>query len=345
MPRQTVGIWAEENPARGRSMVYNENDMRMARPLLCVILIGLLGSCGGTKEPTPVTPRSAATDLTSVRPEVGFSGRIVFQSDLDGDNEIYVLTADGLAQLTDNSWDDRYPRWSPDGRRIAFSANARGTFDLFVMGADGGPPEAVTNFPEDELEVTWSPDGSSLAFTRDAGRTSGGGEAIWSIDLGSRRAAETIPGFGRANGLPDISPVSRDIAFTGKRRLGGWDVFLYDPRDQRVRDLTKGGVACRARFSPDGRRMAYVSSEADGKGDIWVMEADGSAKERITARDDTYDYFPSWSPDGTQIVFGSNARDKYADRGDWALYLVNLSDRRVARLLDTPGRDVFPDWR
>ncbi len=319
--------------------------MRFRRALTVAAVIGLLAGCGGAKEPPAASSAPAAFDLGAVRPQISFSGSIVFQSDLDGDNEIYVLTSAGLRKLTDNAWDDRYPRWSPDGKRIAFSANPAGNFDLFVMDAGGQSPAAVTSSPEDELDVAWSPDGGSLAFTRDTTRTPGGDEATWMIDLGTRQASEAVRGFRRSNGLPDISAASQGIVFTGKRLLGGWAVFLFDPRDDSVRELASRGGACRARFSPDGSRIAYVSSEADGKGDIWVMNADGSAKVRLTARDETYDYFPSWSPDGTQVVFCSNARDKYADKGDWGLYLVGLADRSAVRLLDTPGRDVFPDWR
>jgi len=319
--------------------------MKIGRFFWFAPVISLLVCSGGPKDPAPASPSQAETDLGTVRPEAAFSGRILFQSDLDGDNDIYVLTAEGLTKLTDNAWDDRFARWSPDGKRIAFSANPGGNFDLFVMDADGKNPGAVTDYPEDELDVAWTPDGNSLAFTRDARRTPGGDEATWTVDLASRRAVEAVRGFRRANGLADISPVSRGIVFTGKRLLGGWDVFFFDPRDESVRELTKGGDACRPRFSPDGRKIVYVSGSADGKGDIWIMNADGSAKERVTARDETYDYFPSWSPDGTQIVFCSNARDKYADRGDWGLYIVSLAGRNAVRLLDTPGRDVFPDWR
>lgn len=323
---------------------YNSCVERVPGFLLGAAVIGLLMSCGGSKEPPAEKPAGTETRPEVLRPEVPFSGRIIFQSDLDGDNEIYILTVAGVRRLTDNTWDDRYPRWSPDGKRIAFSANPKGNFDLFVMDADGGNLAAVTDSPEDEVDVAWSADGNSLAFTRDARRT-GGDYSIRTIDLGSRQWTEPVAGFRRSEGLPDVSPVSGDIAFTGKRLLGGWDVFLFEARTRSVRDLTTGGNACRSRFSPDGRRIAYVSGDADGKGDIWVMNADGSGKERITLRDETYDYFPSWSPDGTQIVFCSNRTDKYADKGDWGLYIVDVRDKSVVRLLDTPGRDVFPDWR
>ena len=320
--------------------------MRTGRIIACAAVFCFLAGCGGAKEPAP--PAAAAQtpyDLGAARPEAPFSGRIVFQSDLDGDNEIYLLTADGLTKLTDNAWDDRYPRWSPDGMRIAFSANPKGNFDLFVMSDDGKTMTAVTGFPEDELDAAWTPDGAGLVFTRDTTRSPGGDEATWQVDLATRRPTEAVTGFRRSNGLPDVSPASRGIIFTGKRLLGGWDIFHFDPGDGSVREMTEGGNACRGRFSADGRKIVYVSGDADGKGDVWVMNADGGGRARLTSRDETYDYFPSWSPDGTQVVFCSNARDKYAHTGDWGLFIVNALDGSVVRLLDTPGRDVFPDWR
>jgi Tol biopolymer transport system component len=330
----------------GGALRYNDGMRDSVRFLWGIPVVALMAACGGAKEPAAPVRSAAQADVERLRPETKLEGRIVFQSDLDGDNDIYVLTAERLTKLTDNAWDDRYPRWSPDGRHIAFSANPKGNFDLFVMDADGAGLTAVTDSPEDELDVAWGPDGQALFFSRSAaGPASRGDSSTWTIDLASGRESEAIRGFRRSNGLADISPLSGDIAFTGKRLLGGWDVFLFDPRAGSVQGLTKGGDACRPRWSPDGRRIAFVSSAADGKGDIWLMSADGSGKTRITERSETYDYFPSWSPDGTRIVFCSNARDKYADKGDWGLYIVDVRDHRVARLLDTPGRDVFPDWR
>ena len=70
------------------------------------------------------------------------SGRIAFVSDRDGDNEIYVMDADGtgVVQLTENDSDDRDPVWSPDGSRIALASdrdNDVESDDIYVMNADG----------------------------------------------------------------------------------------------------------------------------------------------------------------------------------------------------------------
>jgi len=74
------------------------------------------------------------------------------------------------------------------------------------------------------------------------------------------------------------------------------------------------------------------------------MAWDGSGQQRVTELNETYDYFPSWSPDGKRIVFCSNAKSGYADQGDWALFVVDVSNKTVVLLFDSPGRDVFPDW-
>jgi len=114
--------------------------------------------------------------------------------------------------------------------------------------------------------------------------------------------------------------------------------------NQTTKNLVQDGTSCRPRFSPDGKAIVYVSSAADGKGDIWTMARDGSGRIRITERNETYDYFPSWSPDGMQVVFCSNPKSGYADQGEWALLVVDVDTKMVRPLFDSPGRDVFPDW-
>jgi Tol biopolymer transport system component len=315
---------------------------KTAFPLFLAVLCLLCG-CGGEDRPGDNSVQAPA-EMPQFGAQVSFPGRIVFQSDLDGDSEIYLLTSRELKQLTHNAWQDRYPRWSPDGRKIAYSANPRGNFDIFIMDDRGENVTAVTDSPEDEVDVAWVPGQESLVYSERRKRAFGSRFTIWAIDLGTKVKKKAIPGFDESNQLPDVSPSDPWLAFTGKRTFG-WDAVLYDWKEGKIRDLTTGGNSCRPRFSADGQKIAYVSSEADGKGDIWTVNADGSGRQRITQRDDAYDYFPSWSPDGDQIVFCSNYKDHYADKGEWDLYLVGVRDPTVRILFASPGKDVFPDWQ
>ena len=116
------------------------------------------------------------------------------------------------------------------------------------------------------------------------------------------KEARLVPDFSRSHGILDFSPSGALATFTGKRLLG-WDVFVLDLASGRATPLTSGGKSCRGRFSPDGRTIAFVSSTADGWGDVWTMKPDGTEKTRRTTTGGQADYFPSWSPDGKEIVF------------------------------------------
>lgn len=267
--------------------------------------------------------------------ESPFEGTILFQSDADGDDEIYALTKDGIRKLTDNGWSDQYPRWSPDGTRIAFSANPKGNFGVFAMNPDGTGIEVLVDTPADETEPAWRPDGSGLAFTR-------GDEESWAIDFATRAESRLVPGFSRTHGILNFSPAAPLAAFTGKRTMG-WDVFGVDLASGRVTPLTSGGKSCRPRFSPDGRTLAYVSHISDGWGDVWTMKPDGSAKTRVAGTDARADYFPSWSPDGKEIVFCSGTEHSPRE-GRWNLHILDVATRRVRPLFSGAERALFPDW-
>ena len=322
--------------------VSNSGKLRAsAAVFFCVFLLWLAAflGCSPGKNDRLQAP-SQPLDLSRLRAQFDFQGRIIFQSDMDGDSEIYCLTADRLVKLTDNDWQDEYPRCSPDSRRISFSANPGGKFHIFAMNMDGTDVVRVTNSPHDAIEQAWYPDGTRIAYTQEA---PGRHFSIWVQDLKTGKAEQLLPQFSGSNALPDFSPNQPLMGFTGKR-LAGWDVYLLELATCRWQELVKGGRSCRPRFSPDGRKMVYVSSETDGKGDIWLMNPDGSEKVRLTERDETYDYFPSWSPDGKYIVFCSDLLGRL-DQGHWSLYLVKVATRRVFPLFQSGSRDLFPEWR
>ena len=104
--------------------------------------------------------------------------RIVLSSDRDNDRdhniEIYVMDADGENQerLTNNLTEDKYPSWSPDGKRIAFSARRDGhfenelgiTYEIYVIDADGGNLQRLTENRVYDSSPSWSPDGKRITF-------------------------------------------------------------------------------------------------------------------------------------------------------------------------------------
>jgi TolB protein len=85
--------------------------------------------------------------------------RIAFNSNRDGDHELYTMTPSGrdVRQLTHNQGTDRQPEWSPTGRRLAYASDIGGTDDIWLMNADGSTPRNITNDADFDERPAWQP--------------------------------------------------------------------------------------------------------------------------------------------------------------------------------------------
>ena len=84
--------------------------------------------------------------------------QIAFESDLDGDREIFVMNADGsnVRQITHNTLWDEGPAWSPDGTKFAFSSGADDLhLDIWTMNVDGTNPRQLTTYPGRDESPDW----------------------------------------------------------------------------------------------------------------------------------------------------------------------------------------------
>ncbi|HEC45091.1 MAG TPA: DUF5050 domain-containing protein, partial [Bacteroides sp.] len=237
---------------------------------------------------------------------------IAFQSNKDGNAEIYVMNPDGSnkTRLTNNSAADSHPSWSPDGTKIAFYSVRDGNEEIYVMNPDGSNQTRLTNNPSYDRSPDWSPDGSQIAFTsmRDGN---------WEIYImnpdGSNQT--NITNNSVSDWGPSWSPDGLKITYTSYRN-GNDEIYVMNADGSNQTNLTNNSVHDNyPSWSPDGSEIAF-KSERDGNYEIYVMNPDGSNQTRLT-NNPAYDRPSSWSPDGSQIAFSSD-RD-----GNFEIYIMN----------------------
>ena len=238
---------------------------------------------------------------------------IVFHSERDGNEEIYVMGSDGsnLRRLTNHRADDWYPSWSPDGRHIAFASDRDGNGQIYVMGSDGSNLRRLTNHRADDFYPSWSPDGRHIVFM--SNRNGNGQIYVMGSDGGNLRRLTNHSAWDL---FPSWSPDGRRIAFMSNRN-GNREIYVMGSDGSNLRRLTNHRADdFYPSWSPDGRHLAFASNR-DGNRDIYVMGSDGSNLRRLTNHP-RWDFSPSWSLDGRHIVFASN-RD-----GNWEIYVMEL---------------------
>jgi Tol biopolymer transport system component len=156
---------------------------------------------------------------------VTFPEGSLWRSRLDGSQQV---------QLTFPPMQVFLPRWSPDGKRIAFSATAPGKpYKVYVISAEGGEPEQLTSGALNEGDVSWPPDGNQLIYGL-TGPFPSSGLAIQLFDLKTHQVS-TLPG---SEGFfsPRWSPDGRHIAALP---LNGESLLLYEISTQKWVELAK----------------------------------------------------------------------------------------------------------
>jgi Tol biopolymer transport system component len=265
--------------------------------------------------------------------------RIVFTSDMGGNTDIYLLSRNRLERLTDHRAVDVWPVPDAKGEKIVFASNRGGSFDIFLMDLKSRKVERLTRDSRDELSPSWSADGRYVYYELTTGKNRA---QIQKLDLKTRASAPLLPDPPFSSIIvPFANPNGDEIFFTGKVFLG-WLVAKYNLNSRKYTELTKRG-SCRPKVSPDGRKIAYVCHDDDDLGDVFLMNPDGSGKRNVTRqRSDTYDYYPSFSPQGDMIVFSSSPKSK--GKNAYQLHTLDLKTGAVKKILSSAGNDSFPYW-
>ena len=210
---------------------------------------------------------------------------------------------------------DSDPRFSPDGKKLAFLSNRGGASQIYVMDLSGGEPVKATSFPADIDGFRWWPDGGGFVFTAD-------------VFPDCTDAACNEKKFHEREKSRTKARVAERLLFRhwdswkDGLRTHVWKAPVSSPASAAV-DLTPGdrdappfsvGGGDDYDVSPDGKELVFASNPdkveaASTNGDIWIASFDGKGQARdVTASNKAYDGAPRFSPDGKWIAYRAQKR-------------------------------------
>jgi tricorn protease len=251
-------------------------------------------------------------------------GRIAFTYLAD----IWTADEDGknIKRITANKARDVYPRFSPDGKWIAFSSDRNGNFDVFMVPSEGGTAKQLTFHSADDTVLGWTPDSRAVLFASNRGDDFMGKLYTVSIDGGMERNAGADMGVNAC-----YSPDGKKLAINRKgqvywrkyyRGAMNTDVTVMDIAAKKFTDLTADfdGIDSWPMWSTDG--FIYFVSDREGNGltNIWRIPEAGGKADRVTSFKAGDVRFPAISADGKVIVF----------EHDFGVWKLDVASRKAA---------------
>ncbi|HZH89618.1 MAG TPA: S9 family peptidase [Pyrinomonadaceae bacterium] len=257
-------------------------------------------------------------------------------------------------QVLGGEWNVSRPRWSPDGRRLAFFATRGEQSGLWVMSSRGErfqqqPPRHITpvrstNFhiPYAGESFAWSPDGRRIAFINATE------EALEDASTGSPAADRARRDDPR---IVDRIRYKSRTAFSDTLRTHVWLVDVDDPAAP-PRQLTSGQYYDHAlTWNPRGEEIAFLSNheddpEAVNNSDIFAVSTDGRVRRLTETRGCEYE--PAWSPDGKLVAYTATTRDITTidsvaeDAHVWVIDAAGGKGRELTAAQDRRARN--PRW-
>jgi TolB protein len=240
---------------------------------------------------------SAGTPSSTVA-DGSLSGTIVYSTDIDGNQDVFLLRIDGSepVRLTDGPEEEFDPDLSPDGATIAYRRNpedGRDEADIWVMDIEGANKRNLTNAPElSNWAPAWTPDGR-IAFS--SMREGSGALELWSMAADGSDVTRLSDGWCE---YPAPSPDGSE--FVCAAAVGGrYDIIVVDASGGRRAVTTTPVTEFGPTWSQDGQWIVF-SRDLGERWELVRMRSDGS-DELPVAREGA---FPTWDPRGHLVWSG-----------------------------------------
>jgi Tol biopolymer transport system component len=232
---------------------------------------------------------------------------------------------------------DYDPHFSPDGQTVAF-VRFLDVRDIFLVRTAGGEPKRLTFDDTFIYGLNWTPDGAYIIFSSDR---QGGRGRLWKVSASGGQPQPLPVGQGAVY-EPTLSRHGRRLAYTQYE----WNANIWRYEVPRTTGqsapptklIASTGMNSEPQFSPDGKRVAFVSSRS-GSLEIWVCDSDGSNPRQLTSLGPIGARWPRWSPDGQEIAFQAPLTNEGTD-----IYVVSTEGGQPRRLETGRSKVAGPSW-
>jgi TolB protein len=279
--------------------------------------------------------RNIASDILSALTgdEGDFNTQIAFIAKKGNKSDIYAVSYDGsdLKALTSHHSIILSPRWSPDGRFLAFTSFRDGNPEVYIRDLKNGSERKVASFEGLNLCGYWSPDGQKILLTL----SKDGNEELYVLEIESLQLNRLTSNYS-IDVSPAWSPDGKKIAFVSNRG-GSPQIYSMDADGNNVKRITfEGNYNTTPSWSPRGGRIAYEGL-INGKYQIFTIDEEGNNLLQLTfeAADNEA---PSWSPSGRQIAYSSKTNSKSK------ICIMNANGLNGRILKEDGGSLAMPMW-